>query len=120
MIWGLRLCAGRVAGPALTGHTRIREPSHASVTFESFSISQKRRVRAEIDSHLPLTCEAWSRLLPHQQQRIGAGRNALPGRGVALGEAPGAAGPGEHKLVTVEPPGRQTYAGDRRIAARLH
>src|SRR3954451_10770354 len=61
-----------------------------------------------------------AKLLPHQHERIGAGGNALPGRGIALGKAPGAAVAAQQQPVGVEPPGRKTEPGDRGIASGLH
>jgi hypothetical protein len=44
-----RLCAGRVAGLALTGQTQNREWNHANVTFDVLSIhkSVAQRIEAE-------------------------------------------------------------------------
>src|SRR5215470_15183001 len=59
-------------------------------------------------------------LLPHQRDQLGALRHAMPGRLLALLEAPRVAlDTDEDELVLVDAPGRGVEAGDERIAARL-
>ena len=50
-----RLCAGRVAGLALTGQTQSREWNHANVTFDVLSISQTQRPRKNVILESPAT-----------------------------------------------------------------
>src|ERR1700754_1734868 len=61
-----------------------------------------------------------AKLLPHQHERIGAGRNALPGAGSARGETPGPAAAAQQQPVGIEPPRRETEPGDRGIASGLY
>src|ERR1019366_6354015 len=74
--------------------------------------SRNRTIPAAVDGDTTLRLE--------HQERIGAGRDALPDIGVALHEAPRASAADEHQLVAFEPPGREREIRNRRIAARLH
>src|SRR5262245_151869 len=55
----------------------------------------------------------------HQEERIGAERDALPGGGIAFSKPHRACAAGEHELVAVEPPRAQPKPCDRGIAALL-